>query len=131
MVYILRQSQSSHHKAGHSQTQLKQVKRCVIIDKTKWGNSSQRGNKGNSQKRYEVATYCGNTSPMTRSVRIMTLKFEGSSQPKGQCHTMSEQKTSIVFVATMYKGVLGVVHEVRNDLAVKTFVRGAEALLCT
>ncbi len=35
---------------------------------------------------------------------------------------MSEQKTSIVFVATMYKGVLGVVHEVRNDLAVKTFV---------
>ncbi len=31
----------------------------------------------------------------------------------------------------MYKGVLGVVHEVHNDLAVKTFVRGAEALLCT
>src|SRR6266702_6633439 len=72
MVYILRRSQSSHHKAGHSQTQLKWVKRCVIIDKTEWGNSSQRGNKGNSQKRYDVATYCGNTSPMTRSVRIMT-----------------------------------------------------------
>src|SRR6266702_1919030 len=72
MVYILRRSQSSHHKAVHSQTQLKQVKRCVIIDKTKRGNRSQRGNKGNSQKRYDVATYCGNTSPMTRSVRIMT-----------------------------------------------------------
>jgi len=31
----------------------------------------------------------------------------------------------------MYKGVQGVVHKVHNDLAVKTFVQGAKALLCT
>jgi len=35
-------------------------------------------------------------------------------------------KMSIVCIATMYKGVQGVVHLVHNDLAVKTFVQGAK-----
>src|SRR6266702_1511292 len=48
-----------------------------------WGNGTEKGNKGNRQKRYDVITYCGGTSFMTRSVQIMTSGGTGPTLPGG------------------------------------------------
>jgi len=43
---------------------------------------------------------------------------------------MSEQRRLLSYGYDV-QGVQGVVHRVHNDLAKKTFVRGAQALFCT
>ncbi len=43
---------------------------------------------------------------------------------------MSERRRLLSYSYNV-QGVQGVMHGVHNDLAGKTFVRGAEALLCT